>query len=217
MVLGEIMKVIDVIELTAKLLSIAEVKQCVELCKTNQITLSQLIALPTTSETEGELLKPDFLNIQVEKELRLLLDCVNITQTQIASEKNYIFKVEDIAVENECFDIDTLSQKLYKIKEITSDNEKRNFDFIGNKIIIKNGNYKLKYAYLPDEIGFDDSIETHGGKVSILAFCYGVCSKYLLIKNMFDEASLWQEKFDKSLSLCFKKLGEIKIKNRRWL
>ena len=217
MVLGEIMKVIDVIELTAKLLNIIDVKQCTSFCKTNQITLSQLLALPTTSETEGDILKPDFLTEQVEKELRLLLDCINITQTQIASENNYLLKVEDITVENESFDIDTLSQKLYKIKDITSDNEKRNFDFIGNKIVIKNGSYKLKYAYLPDEVDFDDSIETHGGKVSILAFCYGVCNKYLLIKNMFDEANFWQEKFDKSISLCFRKLGEIKIKNRRWL
>lgn len=217
MVLGEIMKVIDVIELTAKLLNIIEVKECINICKTNQITLSQLLALPETSETEGELLKPSMLNEQVEKELRLLLDCINITQTQIASEKNYLIKTEDIVVENECFDIDTLSQKLYKIKEITSDKEKRNFDLIGNKIVIKNGKFKLKYAFLPDEVNFDDSIETHNGKVSILAFCYGVCNKYLLIKNMFDEAEFWQEKFDKSISLCFKKLGEIKIKNRRWL
>lgn len=217
MVLGEIMKVIDVIELTAKLLNILEVKQCITMCKTNQITLSQLLALPQESKIEGELLKPSFLTEQVERELRLILDCINITQMQIASENNYLIKIEDIVVENECFDIDTLSQKLYKIKEITCDDEKKNFDFVGNKIIIKNGNYKLKYAYLPNEIDFDDSVETHGGKVSVLAFCYGVCNKYLIVKNMTTEAEFWQEKFDKSLLSCFKKIGEIKIKNRRWI
>lgn len=217
MVLGDNMKVIDVIELSAKLLNEIDVNKCIELCKTKQITVSELLALPKESENEIDLLKPDFLTEQVEKELRLFLDCSNIVQLQIASEKDYLFAVEEINVENEQFDIDTLSQKFFKIKEITSDNEKRNYDFVGGKILLKNGKYKLKYAFLPSEIGFTDSIETHNGKISMLAFCYGVCSEYLLIKNMFDEANFWQEKFEKSIALCFKKLGEIKIKNRRWL
>lgn len=211
------MKVIDVIELSAKLLNEMDTKKCVEFCKFKKITMSQLLLLPATSENADDLLKPDFLTEQVERELRLFLDCINIVQTEIASEKDYLFATQEIEVKNGKLDIDTLSQKLFKIKEITSGDEKIFYEFIGGNILLKDGIYKIKYAYLPSEIDFDGDIETHYGKISVLNFCYGVCNKYLLIKNMFNEASLWQEKFDKSIAHCFKKIGEIKIKNRRWL
>lgn len=214
------MKVKDIIKLTAKLLCETDILECVEYCEKNEKTFAQLLALlnqSVASDDESYIPIPNCLNSQSEKNLRIILDCINIAYLHICTEKYLLYKTESITVTNNCFDIDNLSQKLFKIKDITNAYGYVKIKLDAKKILLPNGTYTIKYAYLPQELNFDDEINSFNGKLTLLALSYGVCGKFCLIKNLFEEAESWESKFEKSLTQSFKKIGEIKIKSRRWI
>ena len=206
------MKVIDIIDLTAKLLNEIDLKDCIKYCKTNEITLTNFI-------NETELVnnqKPSCLTDLAKKELKLILDCINIVQTRVSTEYFENYYEEEIAVENNEYDIDNLSQKLFKITAITRNNIMQFYKMVGDKLTLDSGNYLIKYAFIPADKGFDETVENHSGKMTILSFCYGVCSEYCLIKGLYDEAEMWQKRFDSSLKHNFRKINGIYLKSRRW-
>lgn len=208
------MKVLDVIKLVTRLLNESDDKKCADYCEKNTLSIDTFLSwLTDTTKTD----LPDYLNAQSEKDLRLILDCINITQMQICTDFHLLDCTDEIEVENKQILIDTLSQKLYKIKSIMGNGEKIKYSFVGDKILLENGKVSVKYAYVPKEVDFDDSIESHNGNLTLLSVAYGVCYHFCLIKGITDEAEKWQEKFEKSLTSNFKKISEIKIKPRRWL
>lgn len=208
------MKVLDVIKLVTKLLNESDDKKCVEYCEKNDLSLTTFLGY-LHDETQTDL--PDFLNSQSEKDLKLILDCINIVQMQISTDFHSLFYDEEIEVSNGEFSIENLSQKLYKVKQITQNDDLVKYSFIKDKIVLCDGKYRIKYAYVPDDVDFASTLETHNGNLTILSLAYGVCSQFCLIKGIADESEVWQEKFEMSLLSNFKKVGEIKIKPRRWL
>ncbi len=208
------MKVLDVIKLVTRLLNESDDKKCAEYCETNNLSLTTFLGY-LHDDTQTDL--PEFLTIQAEKDLKLILDCINIAQMQICTDFHSLLFEEEIEVTDSEISIDTLSQKLYKVKQITQNDEPVKYSFVKDKIVLNNGKYKIKYAYLPSDVDFTSNLETHNGNLTILSLSYGVCSQFCLIKGITDESEAWQTKFEKSLSNNFKKVGEIKIKSRRWL
>ena len=214
------MKVKDIIKLSARLLCENDIVDCIKYCEENEMTLTEFFALKTqtalpTSEDYIEI--PECFTLQAEKDMRIILDCINIANLYICTEKYLRYSTEEIEITNGEYEIKNLSQKLFKIKQLSN-----NYGFVkyyleAGKIILPNGKYTIKYAYLPTELGFDDDIDTFNGKLTNLALSYGVCSKFCLIKNLFDEADEWESKFSSSLAENFRKVGEIKIKQRRWI
>lgn len=211
--LGECMKVLDIIKLVTKLLNETDDKLCAEYCDTNNLSMSTFLGYLTSEEVES---KPEFLTVQADKDLRLILDCINIVQMRICTEFHTLLSEENIVVENGEFEIENLSQKLYKIKQISAQNESVKYSYFENKILLSDGSYKIKYAFIPNDVGFTDSVETHNGNLTLLTIAYGVCSQFCTIKGLSDEAQQWEDKFTQSIAKNFKKLGQIEIKPRRW-
>lgn len=207
------MKVLEIIKLSSKLLNEPDVRKCVEYCEKNEIGINQLFQLSSENITEDM----DFLNSQSKKDLRLCLDCLNIVNTIISTEYYPFIKTENIEITNCEFDIENLSQKLYKIKVITQNNQKADYKLENGKILAKNGKYEIKYSFIPQEVDFNSTVETLNGKFSILTFAYGVCYQFCLIKSMMQETEFWKEKFENSLNINTKKFGSIYVKNRRWI
>ena len=202
------MKVIDVINLSGKLLNEIDIKSCIDYCIKNQFTVEQLL------ESQETL---DFVNEQSIKDLRLILDSINITLTKIATENFPTLVEESIIVENNKFSIDNLSQKLFKIKEITCSGVRQKFSVQNGFIMLPNGSYTIKYAFLPTELTFDDEVNLYNGKLSILTLSYGACAYFALIKGIYNESEMWNEKFEFSLQKNFARLTGVNIKKRRWL
>lgn len=214
------MKVKDIIKLSARLLCENDIVDCIKYCEQNEMTLTNFLALKNQTalpSSEDYIQIPSCFTLQAEKDLRIILDCINIANLYICTEKHLLFTTEEIEVINGEYAINNLSQKLFKIKQISN-----NFGFVkysleAGKILVPSGKYIIKYAYIPAELNFDDDVDSFNGKLTLLALSYGVCSKFCLIKNLFDEASEWESKFSNSLAENFRKVGEIKIKQRRWI
>lgn len=208
------MKVLDIIKLVTRLLNESDDKKCADYCEKNNLSLGKFLDWLLDS-TKTDL--PDFLNTQSEKDLRLILDCINITQMQICTDFHPLEVSEEIVVDNNQILIDTLSQKLYKVKNISCNGEKVKYSFVSDKITLQNGKITIRYAFIPQEVDFNSSVESHNGNLTLLSMAYGVCYHFCLIKGIEDEAQKWQEKFEKSLTENFRKINEIKIKPRRWI
>lgn len=204
------MKVIDIINLVAKLVDEIDVKNCVDYCLKNNLSLSELFSL-SNDDTQ----QLAFLNENSKTTLNTMLDAVNITQTLIATEYKPVFKTEQINIQNNEFLIENLSQQLFKVKEITLNNKKQKFVITDNKISVENGNALITYSYIPSQVCFEDTIKNFNG-VSIITMAYLVCAQYCLIKCSFEESSMWQQKFEQALLNNFKPINNISIKTRRW-
>ncbi|MBQ0017549.1 MAG: hypothetical protein KBT30_02840 [Clostridiales bacterium] len=214
------MKVKEIMSLTAKLLNEADLKKCIKYCFDNEMEIDEFLELQNQSVSENDpdyIEVPEYLNEQTEKQLRLILDCINIVELMISSEYKPLIYEEEIQVENCEFNIDNLSQKLAKIKQITYGYSKQNYELVNNKIIMKDGKYKIKYSYYPKEVDFDEEVDDYSGNLALLTFCYGVCFEYLLISGAFEEADMWKEKFEQSLTNNFRSIKSTFIKGRRWL
>lgn len=210
--LGECMKVLEIIKLVTKLLNESDDKLCAEYCDTNNLSMSTFLGY-LASEVES---KPEFLTVQADKDLRLILDCINIVQMRICTEFHTLICEEEITVKNGKFEIENLSHKLHKIKQISAQNENVKYSYCENKILLNDGVYKIKYAFIPADVGFTDGVETHNGNLTLLTIAYGICSQFCTIKGLSDEAQQWEDKFTQSIAKNFKKLGQIEIKPRRW-
>lgn len=203
------MKVTDIINLTAKMLGEVDVKNCINYCEQNNISVDELL-----SSLEISL---DYVNEQSKKDLRLILDCINIIITKIATENYPIIFSEKISVKDDSFNIDTLSQKLFKIKEISQHGIRQKFACKDKNILIPTGEYLIKYAILPTELTFSGDYFLFGGKLSILTLCYGTCACFAFVKGMYEEADRFEQKFESALNKNFAKLSGLMVKKRRWI
>lgn len=203
------MKVLDIIKLVSKLLNESDDKKCAEYCESNEISMDTLLA--RTMEN-----LPEFVTVQAEKDIRLILDCINIVQMQICTDYHTLICEESLTSINGAIVIDNLSQQLYKIKQISLNGENVKYTYFGNKILVGEGSYQIKYAFIPKEVGFDSTLESHNGNLTVVTLAYGVCSQFCLIKGLQTEAEMWKKMFEEGLNKNFKKLGEIRVKPRRW-
>ncbi len=67
------------------------------------------------------------------------------------------------------------------------------FKLLGEKLITTPGNIKIKYTYTYEALKITSEVEFPEGFSRILG--YGIAAEYCLIKNMFDEAVMWDKKY----------------------
>lgn len=189
------MKVLDIIKLTATYLQLNELLQ--------------------TSILGGNQTADD----DVLKEINLLETCVNLVNSQIASEylpltKTITTKTQDSKIPFSIF----LPYKLSEIYKIT--------DNFGNYVVYKIFDDHIKtnaseviitFRYLPQNLSISENIVCYPTKLSERIFAYGVASEYCFIKSLYDDATMWDLRFKNAMQAITSKKGEVRIKARRWL
>ncbi len=177
-------------------------------------TYLQLNDLLELSELGGT--KP--LNANTEKELNLLLQCVNLTNNIIATEYVKLYKTAKVKSDDGVINFTNIAPS--KINSIHS--VKNNY---GNTLVYKTfdnhiktaaGEVFVKYSYIPDSVELNDVLSSYKTKINERVFAYGVASEYSFIKSIYDDAAMWENRFKSSLMLTSKKTG-LKIPKRRWL
>ena len=68
-----------------------------------------------------------------------------------------------------------------------------------------------------DSVLLEDDLKFLNSKISLKTLALGVASEYCFINGFFDDAKIWEERFEKSLQANLKKLGKVKLPNRRWM
>ncbi len=163
-------------------------------------------------ETGGQVLT-DVQNAEVNK----MLKCLNLITSEIASDYLPILREKEIKLVNgevDVFEIDKSIQEIVNIKSKFGKNLK--YKFINNKIICLATNVVVTYKIRPSEIKIDDEAESFGGKLSERILAYGVASEFCFLEMLYDDASIWENRFKNALFISARKKGELKLKNRGW-
>lgn len=154
----------------------------------------------------------DNLDAQTKKDVNLVVSCLNEVCSDIASDFLLLKKSEDIEVANGEFDIQNLTQSLYKI--ISFDDK---YSIFENKILSSNGNHKISYYYLPPIFELNSDILCFDSRLTIFALSYGVSAELCLVTSNYSESEMWNSKFQNSMNILRRKASNLELKTRRWL
>jgi len=178
------------------------------------LILLQNDALSTKLSTDGA----EF-TISENKEINLIVNSINLTQQKIAT--NYVNLYDTVKVTNTS---DLLSYSKITSKHIfniisvkNSIGEKLHFVAQPTGIVTNKGVIVIKYSYFPNDVTVSDNMTCFETQVNERIFVYGALSEYLFVKGNFDEAQMWEEKFNNELKqFQISKKDYANLKPRSW-
>lgn len=150
-------------------------------------------------------------------EFQKILSGINLTAKSLSG--IYKLKVcEEILLSDNSFNLSLLQKPLSKICCLKNQfGKKQNFNVINNTLKTNFcGKAIIEYFYLPPTVQTVEDIIEINNCVSLKTFCMGVISEYCYINNLFDDAFVWEERFNKSLNTKF--LSSVfSMPSKRWL
>lgn len=153
----------------------------------------------------------------LQNDLNKMLKCLNLILGEIASDYMPIIKQKEITLKNgevNVFDIDENIHEIVSIKNKFGKNLK--YKYLENKIICLATNVVVEYKVYPTEVLLDGDVECFGGRLSSRVLAYGVASEYCYNDMLYDDATIWENRFKNALLISCRKKGEIKVKKRGW-
>lgn len=152
-----------------------------------------------------------------ERNLNLLVRCFNLVYNEIATDYFPLITLENIKITNGSFNLNNLQNKFYKLIKIESDDILVNkFEIYDNILYLKNGDYKIVYAYSPDKVTLNSEINTFNGKIMDRIFAYGLNKEFCFISGLYSESESYKAKFEESLKSAKIVKHSIKLPKRRW-
>ena len=153
-----------------------------------------------------------------EKELNMLLKCLNLACNQIATDYVNLLHTEEVVTDNGKIDFSNLSKNLLEVKSLTDQNGYRqNYVLYPEHMLTKCDKVIITYSYEPNAIeNFEESI-AFSKKVSARTLAYGVAMEYCFISGLYDDAQIWEKRFKDSLLVRNSKKTEMRLPSRRWI
>ena len=152
------------------------------------------------------------------KEINLLVDCVNLTNSNIAANYVKLYDTKSLKVRDGLIPFSELSaQTIYDIVSVKDVNGRTvDFDILNNGLSVKVKEAIVKFTYFPEDVKYEDELTNFKIKINERIFVYGVISEYLYVKGVFDEAEIWEEKFKNELKNCLRTVKSHRTAKRRW-
>ena len=150
-------------------------------------------------------------------DINKMLKCLNFITSEIASDYLPIIKEKEVEITNHkinVFDIDEKIQEIVSFKSVYGRNLK--YRLIDGHVVSLTNKAVVKYKVYPDEILLDGNAETFGGRLSARIIAYGVASEYCFLEMLYDDASIWENRYKNALLMNSRKKSEITLKKRGW-
>ena len=153
-----------------------------------------------------------------QNKFNLMLKALNLILQEIAIEYKPVFLEEEIEFLDGKASLELLSESVNKIVSVSDENKLYKFSIVDGYIVCNiNGNKKVKYSIIPSGLDADDDIECFCDEISVKTLTFGVLMEYFFLNNRFDEVSVWEERFYKSLKNSLRQTGRINMPKRRWI
>ena len=161
----------------------------------------------------GEELSPE--NI---KDLDMLKRCLYLITNEISTDYLPIYAKKEVEF---CFGelpLSSIDDKVYEIVKIT-DIEGKNIKFkIYDNVIMANASKaNVVYTKFAKDVTLDGECEDFSGKIPDRVLAYGVAMEYCFISSLFDEASIWENRYKNSLLVQSRNKHNAVMPKRRWL
>lgn len=145
-----------------------------------------------------------------------LTRCVNLVINELSASYFPLIKEENVTTENNKIRYDSLSETAVQIVEIVDEYENKvNFEICPEYVLLYQTNVKVRYKYIPCNLGLDSQAGYQESVVPTRVLAYGTASEFCLTEKGFNESLLWRNRFCDALGVLLKPKNS-KIKDRRF-
>ena len=158
------------------------------------------------------------LSTQNQKELDLMVDCLNFVTEEISSENLPIYKSKKINLENGKIKVNLIDEKIQDIVSVKGNSEKSlKYRIIDENLVCLANSVEVIYTVYPNKVNIDSNIELFNGCLSARVLAYGVASEFCYMQMLYSDASIWENRFKNSLLTDVRKKGNLYLKTRRFI
>lgn len=202
------MLVKNIIKNTCKLLELTDVYEYLQSLDVTSVD---------TGDTTNSSDETTLVSTETNETLERLLVALNLVNNTIASQYFEITSCKYISNTSGIIKYsDISSNHIVDIKKVCSDtNIVQKFTLLSDGVHTAEGNCKVYYSYLPNEVGISDNIDYYL-KLSEVTFAFGVACEYLFLIGDVDEASIWDKRFKDALFAISRPRHNISLPVERW-
>jgi hypothetical protein len=155
--------------------------------------------------------------IESNRDLRLLIRCVNLVAKEIACDYIPLLHTQKMTATDGKIPYTQFEKILLEIKSVKDEdgNAVRYFT-LPECVAVEDGNYEVSYAFIPRDKEFFDDMDFAGTKASDRVFAYGAAAEFCLISGMYDDALMWERRYKDALLVATRKNTEVIMPRRRW-
>ena len=171
----------------------------------------ELLLCPYFTGEDSEITEED------KKELDLLLRCLNLIISEIATDYLSIYKQKDLIFENDEYNLQDVDTNIFQIVKLENTNgENVKFRIFGDKLKAKVKNATITYTSFAEKCTLDGNVETFGGKMPCRVLAYGTAMEYSFISSLHDDADIWESRYKNALLILSQKKHNVVMPKRRW-
>ncbi len=153
------------------------------------------------------------------KTLGLLLRAFNNVISEISEEYLPFMHAEKVTSINGIISFSALEKRVQKVESVENEKgEKIKFSVGLNSLSIKekDGEYLIKYSFIPDDAKFGDSVDVPA-QITKRALSYGVAGEYALMTERYDESVNYDAKFNTAMRIASRDKKERRLPYRGYL
>ncbi len=189
------------------------------------MSTKQVLELTATFLGKEELLNcsyftgtSDDMTDEQEKELDMLLRCLNLVVSDISTEYLPIYREKDITFTDGIMMLSDIDTDLFQIVSL-KDHYGNNIRFrIFDSHISANANYAhITYTVFAKNCTLSGDIDEFSVKIPDRVLAYGTAMEYCFISSLFDDAQIWESRYKSSLLTLSSKKHSVVMPKRRWM
>lgn len=171
-----------------------------------------------------ELLDTSYFNEQgneltddLANDLNKMLLCLNNVTEEIATDYLPLLKQKEVTFVNGKISAQDIDNNIFSIVSIkTKSGKNLKYKYLKDEIICVVTNAIITYKVYPNTLELNGNAESFGGRLSARILAYGVASEYAYMEMLYDDATIWENRFKNALLYSSEKKGELNLKSRRW-
>lgn len=153
-----------------------------------------------------------------QKDLDMLLRCLNLITSEISTEYLPIYKTKSITFCDNICKLSTVDENIYQIVKLEDKyGNSIRFKIIGDELRANATKCQITYTSFAEKTTLDGDVETFSNVLPERVLAYGTAMEYSFISSLYDDASMWESRYKNSLLSISQKRHNMVMPKRRWL
>lgn len=156
-------------------------------------------------------------NSQQNKEIDILLRCLNLVVQDIATSYINLLNKKTITFKNNEIPLSEIDENFLEAISVSVNGSKIKFKTMIGSLYANAENAEIIYRKYPENLTIEDNCPCFDNRVALKTLALGTAMEYSFLNSLSDEASIFENRYKQDLLIAMRKNSEKKIKERRWL
>lgn len=167
---------------------------------------------------ESGYFKGEEIEESLKSEFEMLQKCLNLIVAEIATDYLPIYATKTAKTNGGELILDDIDENIFQIVKIQNEQGYNvKFKVLGEVLKVKSSVCTITYTKYASKADLNGNVETFSGKLSARVLAYGVAMEFSFISSLYDDASIWENRYKNSLFLLKEKKNNIIMPSRRWI